>query len=810
MIESSRIADDSFATNDQSNDVTANVASFIADAGVNSFGGSLVHSSYVTSSVNSVLSISDYLSRPKLMYSGTITDYITTPGIYDFAYDYLNSSDVKEKLKYIHLLRGTFQLKLVVTSGPYNTGRLAMSSMYGTQGEYGALPLDTPLLVANLQSKTNVMLDLGSTNTATLSIPLHQRFPHVQNSKPDVDELKKMKLYFYTVNTIRNSNALASSIVYWKIYVSFVQADTVIPVPIVGDYEPTSEVAQTANGVISAPASVVSSIAHGLKDVPIIGPFALATSIGASAISSIARLFGFSRPRDQSKPMFPHSVNLSSGIGEVRSKNLTIDPKQETTIDNSFLGESGDSLSYQNTICRKGIVNIFSWTQLQTPGTIIKEIPISPMYCPSIVSSTIRYFSPTPLAYCSQLFTGWRGSIDVHISVPANKFVRGKVRVYWNPYIDAPAPSLSLLSNNSLSALIDLTQTIDMTITVPWMSNNMYKEVGEFFDSNPSDDNLNKWSNGFLVFVVEEPLVSNNSSWEADFIVYYSAGNDFELVYPSNQGISYVNFGLIDPTKTYVFPIVQNTPITRQTGVLTPLLNDWQEHTSESNNVNPAMTTSINLNPGDSNDKAAIIHIGESIPSLRLLCKRFYPLYNFTNSNVTAQVIHGIFCQYFPQVPIGQVLSGSLVFPANNNPITYLSKMFAGVRGSTRYFVSSAATRDVFVARMYGTPNALYQITDSSSSAITLNTIITGGIAFYKSQGEPTVFDIPYQNYHWFYPTAHRLFDSAATEYGATMFTSPGAGTTTLPQTQYFSTGEDFQFVIYNGPPIVCKYNPVP
>lgn len=816
MIENSHINNDPFTTNEESsNNVTSNIATFIADAGVSSSGGSLTHSSYIASPSMTILSISDYLSRPKLMYSGVITDYISSPAVYDFAYDFLSKPDIRDKLKYIHLLRGTFQVKLIVTSGPYNTGRIGMSSMYGTIGEYGAVVLDTPLLVANLQHKTNTVLDLGSTNSCVLSIPLHQKYPYVQNSDPDIDELKKMKLYLYTVNTIRNSNANSTSTVYWKIYINMVDAETVIPVPFNGDYETTAEVQSASTGVISAPASVVSSIAHSLKDVPVIGPFALATSIGASAISSIARLFGFSRPRDFSKPAYPYSIALGVGIGELHVKPLTLDPKQEVTIDSSMLGESGDSLSYQNTICRKGLVQIFSWDQTDTIGTLLFQLPISPLFSVSDVEGGVEYFAPSPLAYSSQLFTAWRGSIDVHISIPANKFVRGKVRIYWDPKASSSSHALDIVSNNALSVLIDLTQTIDMTITVPWLSNNMYKPLGSFFSNLTTGASIDNRSNGYLNFVVEEPLVTNNSAWNADFIIYFSAGSDFELAYPSIQGIENVTFGLIDPSKPPFYQIPAASTTLTVGSDQQPLLNSWMEYTSaaESNNVNPSMSTSINLSPGDTNDKAAIIHMGESIPSLRLLLKRFYPLMNYPSQTVTTSSFNGPFLPYYPPVPLGPNNgTNTLIPPYLNNPITYLSKMFGGMRGSTRYYVNTpygATAREVSVGRFYGLFGRYYQVPDTVNTLRILNEHVPGGLASFKPSGEPILVDIPYQNYHWFYPTTNTEYLTSVSQYGAWLFGGPSSGSSSGNFQLHYSTGEDFQFVIYNGPPIITKFVPV-
>ena len=159
-------------------------------------------------------------------------------------------------------------------------------------------------------------------------------------------------------------------------------------------YELTSESHEANTGVISGPASVIASGASLFEDLPIIGPFALATRIGASAVGEIARLFGFSRPRDDSKPGYPHAANYAVSIGEVRAKQLTTDPNQEVTIDASFLGDKGDSLSFQNTIMRSGYCYRFAWTQSHTSGQALFKLPVSPML--STISSNTFFVAPTP------------------------------------------------------------------------------------------------------------------------------------------------------------------------------------------------------------------------------------------------------------------------------------------------------------------------------------------------------------------------------------------------------------------------------
>jgi hypothetical protein len=129
-----------------------------------------------------------------------------------------------------------------------------------------------------------------------------------------------------------------------------------------------------------------------------------------------------------------------------------------------------------------------------------------------------------------------------------------------------------------------------------------------------------------------------------------------------------------------------------------------------------------------------------------------------------------------------------------------------------RYYVNhplGASSRDVLVGRFYGRFGGFYQITDGVNLLRILNENIPGGLTSYKPTGEPILVDIPYQNYRWFYPTAKQDFLTTTLQYGAVLFTGLSTSTASGNYQLFYSTGEDFQFVLYNGPPIITKYVPV-
>jgi hypothetical protein len=817
MIESGKIVSDSFATNANNNDATANVASYLAQPDTNSIGGSLFNTSLVTSEKMN-LTIGDYLSRPKLLYSGSITNSLATPLEFTYVNNFLSSDDIQSKLRFMRLVRGTFLIKLVTTCPPYATGRIALASMYGRQGDYGVSLTDVEINIANLSQKTHTFNDLGSANTSTLSIPFHLSMPYVAMDQPPAD-ISLPRLYLFTQTPLLNTQTVGDVTVSYKIYVSLTDTEVVVPMPVEpsfatfsfmdrhknnvnNDVTYTSEIESTRNGPISGPASVLASAASLFEQIPVIGRFATATRIGSNAISDIAHLFGFSRPLDEDKKNYPHAVDLAVGVGELQIKSLTTDPKQEVTIDSSVFGETGDSLSYGNTIRRWGYLYRAAWTTAMNTGDTVTAITVMPSGCTITQLDDTTYFAPTPLAYASQLFTGWRGSIEYKLSIPANRFVRGKLRVFWTPSIGTY--DLDAVTNNSLSVLIDLTETTEVTLTVPWMCPNLYRHVVPL---GGSEDRFNV--NGYLYFKVEEPLIANNSSWSAQIIIWHRAGLDFEFVNPSNHIISQTTFNEIPDIGTFASPMTEYSLLAIEPALVEN--TNWVTYTSQlANDVNPSVTHNVNLLPDMiSDNKAALLQIGENIPSLRLVCKRFAPFSTFDQtSNGNNWYYGGMFLPYLGSFEYPQTGTPNEFYtpPHALTPIIYLSRMFAGMRGAMRYAwvgVNSVATANMLVSRMYGIENRIYQVNfQETSDIIAINQHFVGGMTAYQAQHEPLVIEIPFQNYKWFYPTKSLASDEV--RYGAIMLNSY-SDAVQRPNLIFQSAGEDLQFVIYNGPPIIGR-----
>jgi hypothetical protein len=109
-------------------------------------------------------------------------------------------------------------------------------------------------------------------------------------------------------------------------------------------------------GIISKPASAIARAAGALSEIPIIGPFATATSYAAGAVADIASLFGYTNVPviDDVQPFYskPFPNLASTDIGTPVEK-LTLDSKNELSIDPKITGvDVEDELTIRSFVSR--------------------------------------------------------------------------------------------------------------------------------------------------------------------------------------------------------------------------------------------------------------------------------------------------------------------------------------------------------------------------------------------------------------------------------------------------------------------------
>ena len=184
---------------------------------------------------------------------------------------------------------------------------------------------------------------------------------------------------------------------------------------------------------MSAPASAVASVAARLTDVPVLGPFARATEIGARAVSGVAKLFGYSNPPEISNVVAfqPRAFHALANVDQsVALDKLSLDPKNEVAMSALTIGlPDSDPLTIANTCGRESFLFGTNWSNSDSNDALLASALVSPPYA----VSGGGYFVSPPLAYFSIPYRYWRGSILYRFKFIKSKYHKGRVIISYDP-----------------------------------------------------------------------------------------------------------------------------------------------------------------------------------------------------------------------------------------------------------------------------------------------------------------------------------------------------------------------------------------
>lgn len=449
-------------------------------------------------------------------------------------------------------------------------------------------------------------------------------------------------------------------------------------------------------GLVSAPATAVSEFASQFSDTPIIGRYARATAIAAESISSIASIFGFSRPpviTDQNymKPTAVGSVAYTSGSDTIRK--LTLDPKQELTIDPASVGLTGhDEMSFASIKVREAWIDTFNWLQSYDAGRKLYTILVHPMVAPQFTIGIDPIFNQTPLSFISTPFQYWTGTIRYRFQIVASNFHRGRLLFQYDP--TPSAQSISPDYQARYSQIIDITEERDFTLEVKWAQADGYGTTvvrnslpGVVYAAEGAAGTVTNivGNNGILQVYVLNDLASPVDSSSLEINVFISGGEDYQVASPNN---------LITTLAYTATGVTVGPPVTTQSGEVvkstTPMENLGGQTTFHTiNGDGCACDPNINL-----------VYFGEVVLSLRSLMKR-YCFHRLLKPIVaTPSVVNlNAYSQYnFPNGPGTQSYGSSIVSPitpvnaevdpANACAMTYLrffGQAYIGYRGGIRW-----------------------------------------------------------------------------------------------------------------------------
>jgi hypothetical protein len=416
-------------------------------------------------------------------------------------------------------------------------------------------------------------------------------------------------------------------------------------------------------------ASAVAATAGKLAKMPYIGKYARATEMVAGTMGKVASLFGFSKPAIISdyvdmKPSYIGRLAYTSG-GDNATK-LTVDPKQELTIDPSVMGLSGvDEMSLSYLTSKESYLTQFPWTVARVPGDALFSIRVGP-----VAKYTAPFYYIPALTYVTNIFKYWRGSIVYRFQIVASGFHKGRLLIVWDPLAQTSGPE----TNVQYSKIVDLSNERDFTFEVGWGSPLAWLEcslstVTTFSNNVVFTSNSSSNYNGVVSVYVLNELTTPNSTANNDISVnvFIAGCEDFKVAVPTDNVSALVDRNATVPqsgTFEEVDTMMKNAPrveMTKETIAACEPLTDGTD----------------------------AVYMGESIVSLRSLMKRYAYHTSLNATTNTSNSVQTLTLTDFPSNR-GYSLYGMVLKTANNyNPtittlLNYLSYAYAGYRGGIR------------------------------------------------------------------------------------------------------------------------------
>lgn len=630
---------------------------------------------------DAVAQLSDYMSRPVLIKTINWPENTSYVDDVNPWFNYFNADPIKRKLHNYSRLRAKLHLKFVINASPFYYG--SMRACYFPLHDERA-NFQNPNDQLPFSQVPGVYLEPATMTTAEMVLPF--LWPGNWIDITSDDQLLRMgRLNFIQYANLRSANGVTSAgatiqVYAWAEEVSLMGPTTLAPLQ--SDEYSTKD-------TISAPATAVANVASKLTDVPVIGDFARATTIGARAVSSIAKLFGYSNPPmiDDVHGFQNKTFHAFSNV-ETRMPidKLSIDPKNEVTLSSKVAGiDEPDPLAFTNLLTHESFLQGTNWNGGEAPDTTLWTAAVYPGYNAPLNN----FYTTIPAGYIGDMFELWRGSITYRFKFIKTRYHTGRVAIMWDP-AGSPVSAGLGASTTVLTRIVDIQDEDDVEFTVP------YKQATPFCKftgtsaawysngASPSISHINGVTNGILTMKVLNKITGPAASPEIDVLVYVRMGDDFVFAVPST----------IEPTYT---------------------VNDPAGVIQSSESVDQQAPTV--------DQHIASIATGEAVASLRPLLHRTSLAYAELSGAPIVGNTSGLYNNgnFFEKWPMGYGFRGrahqwctdgsgavrSFAY-CPNHPIDWILNMFVGVRGSVNWHFNVLGGRDAIqsfsVERHYADP----------------------------------------------------------------------------------------------------------
>lgn len=622
---------------------------------------------YELADAQTAADLKSFLSRPVRIIATTWSQ-ASPVGILGTNYSvwslFLNNASIRNKLSNYAFIRGNLKLKIITNASPFMYGSLRAVYKPLPNFSGNSITSSFPSQLIPQSQRPGVWITPAHSEGAEFTCPFIYPRSFVRTGLlSEIDELGQ--LYFVIYNALASANGATSSV---SLQVYAWMEDVVLAGPTVGAVLQADEYGL---GVVSAPASAVAAAASMLTKAPLIGRFAKATEIGASATSGIAKLFGYTNVPviEDTKPMrnTPFPSLASAEIGYVHDK-LALDAKNELSIDPAVAGLGGeDELTVASLVQRESYLTGVDWSSASGADTPLFTSVVLPQYT-FAVGNVIDF---TPMGLVSNMFRNWRGDLIFRFKFIASPFHKGRVRISYDPQSTA-IQTTGDTGPFVLNRIVDLGAETDVEFRVPyqqalpWCYTLASNQTSVYTTSvSPALTMTDTFHNGMISLKVLTALTGPTTTASVGVQVFVRGAENLEFSNPS-----------IAPSD------------------LSPYAVQSEEYSDSGNAVLTTMGST-----SDASAHRALVNFGESVRSLRTLMRRHNLLDTIYIGPPTAttagvyRIDQTRFPAYYGYDPSGWNSAKGIVVPASNfnfnflnvTPWHLLAPCFLAQRGSMNW-----------------------------------------------------------------------------------------------------------------------------
>lgn len=635
---------------------------------------------YVNFDTSQNVELGNFLQRPVLISTLTWTQGSSLSTIVTPWSDYFDNPVVKRKLDNYYMLRCNLHVKFVINASPFYYG--AVCCAYNPLPDFATTAPNATFPINTLSQRPCVWLYPQNCDGGEMVLPFlyHKAW---LNATVRNDLIRMGTIDIESATVLLNANSTALQDVNIQIYAWTSELELAGPTTALSVQSKKKNFGKDEyqyDGVISKPASAIARYTGQLSQVPWLAPYATATSMISSAVADVASIFGYTRVPNISEVDYyrpnplPHFA--STDIGEPIEK-ITLDAKNELSIDSKICGvDMQDELNISSMVTREALLTSFDWSSTDINGDSLFNSQVQPHLCRSVAGTGETTVIFTPMAYVSNMFSYWRGDIVFRLKFLCTKFHKGRVQVTWDPKQANWGLPLDETTSAVYTKIVDLATDTDVEFQIPYTQPTPYLKTrnaglpGNLFGSTGSVGTSVNSNGNFLVSVLTQQT-SPVASADIKVLVFVKGADNLEFAAPQS---------IIDRYSPYE---VQSE------------VREFEYDASSTKHHH------MGIYPSKADGQLNLVHMGETIPSLRSCIQRTSryiaivgDLRTTTNSyQVVTAILNRL--PLYPGFDTNGIHEAAGIntpsdFPYNFvswSPMSWLSLCFVAQRGSIDYYI---------------------------------------------------------------------------------------------------------------------------